>query len=177
VEYVVFEGAKLVFYLAFERDLCRVCQVGNELSRRVDIHLYYLRSGNICLTGSRVGLRIFCGDGERGIVFVELATDFLGDGNHHDFEIYFVVEDCTVEDRIYYLFFDLMTDFDFVVDTDDHLFLVIDLSVVKGLSDESGLPSEDENDLWNAIDLLDRIEVQDFVYGIWYLILTFVDLV
>jgi hypothetical protein len=99
---------------------------------------------------SRVGRRIFDGDRERGIVVVELARDLVVDGNHHDLEIYFVVEDYTVENRVYYLFFDLMTDFDFVVDTDDHL-LVNDLS--------------------------DRIEVQGFVYGICYPISTFVDLV
>jgi hypothetical protein len=146
VEYVVFVRVQLVFCLVFEYDLYRLRRVGNVLNRRADTHLYCLRSGNICLMGSRVGRRIFDDDGEMGIVFVELARDFVGDGNRHDFEIHFAVEDYTVENRVYYLFFDLMTDFDFVVDTDNHLFLVIDLSAVNGPSDEVGQLSEHKND-------------------------------
>ena len=162
MEYVLFERVKLVFYLVFEWDLCRLYRAGNEQSRKVGIHRYYLMSGNICLVESLVGRRVFDGDGERGIVFVELTREFVGDGNHYEFEIYFVVEDYIVEDRVYYLFFDLMTDFDFdfVGDTDDHLFLVIDPSFVNRLLDEMGRLNEDVNDLSN------RIEAQDCVHGI-----------
>ena len=59
--------------------------------------------------------------------------------------------------------FDLMTDFDFVVDSGNHLFVVIDLSVANALFDGIGLLREDMNDLSSVIDLSDRIEVQDFV--------------
>ena len=65
-----------------------------------------------------------------------------------------------------------MIDFDFVVDIDGHLFLV------SGLVDGIGLWNDmDVNGLLNVIGLWDRIEARDFVDGIWYLILTFVDLV
>ena len=108
----------------------------------------------------------------RGIVVVGGARDFVDDGNRHDFERYFVVEDYTVEIQLYYLFFDLRTDFDFLVDIDSHPFLV------SGLVDVIVLSSEmDVNDLWSVIALSDRIEAQDFEYGTWCLILTFVGLV
>lgn len=91
MEYVVCERMKVAFYLVFEWNLYRPYWVGNELSRRVGIHQYHLMSGNICLVESLVGRRVFDGNGERGTVFVELARDFVGDGNHHDLGMYFVV--------------------------------------------------------------------------------------
>lgn len=64
--------------------------------------------------------RLVDGNEAMGNDVVLVARGFFYDGNHYDFESHVVVLDYTFENQVYYLVFDLSTDFDFDFALDSH---------------------------------------------------------